>query len=243
MLSVDSKGPQLGVVISASERDVTVRHRSGKETSLPMGQCVPVTHGDNTMNNRVSEPMSHFISLEIRRDKLMEAFVERLQELQQDLSLVPNIGKPVKTASLHITMATLNIHDEEMSMVTGMLDTAIKRYIDLTNPTTGLVVGFQGVGFGDEACWASMTLGSASLMIMRELIEDEAGRYLNDKRFTPHLSVFKKCNMEEETKEGVKSSVRGTKLGCLTIQGISLRKRKTTTEVPEPLHSWTLMNL
>ena len=97
------------MVISASERDVTVRHRSGKETSLPMGQCVPVTHRDNTMNNRVSEPMSHFISLEIRRDKLMEAFVERLQELQQDLSLVPNIGKPVKTASLHITMATLNI--------------------------------------------------------------------------------------------------------------------------------------
>ena len=149
----------------------------------------------------------------------------------------------MKTGSLHITMATFNINDEEMSMVTGMLDTAIRRYMDLTSPTTGLVVGFQGIGFGDEACWVSMTLGSASLMILRELIEDEAGRYLTDKRFSPHLSAFKKCSTDEETKEGVKSSVRGVKLGCLTIEGITLRKRKTTAEVPEPLHSWSLMRL
>ena len=105
------------------------------------------------------------------------------------------------------------------------------------------MVGFQGIGFGDEAIWTPMTLGSASLMILRELIEDEAGCYSTDKRFSPHLTVYRKCGTDEETKEGVRSSVRGVKLGCLTIEGITLRKRKTNAEVPEPLHSWSLMRL
>ena len=195
------------------------------------------------MNDRVNEPMSRFVSLEIRKDKMLEVFSEKLKVLQEDLSQVPDIGKPAKPGSLHITIATLNIGSEEMSMVTEMLDTAIRRYVDLTDPTTWLVVGFQGIGFGDEAIWTPMTLGSASLMILRELIEDEAGCYLTNKRFSPHLTVYRKCGTDEETKEGVRSSVKGVKLGCLTIEAITLRKRKTTAEVPEPQHSGSLMRL
>ena len=82
--------------------------------------------------------------------------------------------------------------------------------------------------------WVSMTLGAASLKILRELIEDEAESYIIDNRFSPHLSIYRKCGASEEVKEGVRSSVGGIKLGCLTVEAITLRERKMGDEVPEP---------
>ena len=128
-------------------------------------------------------------------------------------------------------------------MVTERIDTAIKKYIDLTNPTTGLIVGFQGIGFGDDAMWVSMTLGAASLKILRELIDDEAEPYITDNRFSPHLSIYRKCQASEEMKEGVRSSVGEIKLGCLTIEGITLREKKTGDKVPEPCKTWSFMSM
>ena len=88
-----------------------------------------------------------------------------------------------------------------------------------------------------------MTLGAASLKILRELVENEAESYITDRRFSPHLTVYRKCGTNEEIKEGVKSSVRGVKLGCLTIEAITLRRRKMGAEVPEPCKTWSLMGL
>ena len=93
--------------------------------------------------------------------------------MQEDLAQVPDIGKPAKSGSVHITVATLSIQDEEMETVAGMIDTAIKGYVEMLNSTTGLVVSFQGVGFGDDALRTNMTLGVASLKVFRELLEDE----------------------------------------------------------------------
>ena len=208
-----------------------------------MGQCIPVTPGRNNMTSRLNEPMSHFLSLEIQKNKLLEIFSGKLNVLQEDLAQVPDIGKPAKTTSVHITVAALNIRSEELEMVTEKIDTAIKKYVDMTNPTTGLVVGFQGIGFGDDAIWTPMTLGAASLKILRELIEDEAESHIIDNRFSPHLSIYRKCGASEEVKEGVRSSVGGIKLGCLTVEAITLRERKMGDEIPEPCKTWSLMNM
>ena len=109
LLALDGKDPQLGVVTAASKRDVTVRYRSGRLASLPMGQCIPITPGGSNMTSRLNEAMSHFISLEVKKDKMLEIFSEKLKVLQEDLAQVPDIGKPVKTGSVHITVATLNM--------------------------------------------------------------------------------------------------------------------------------------
>ena len=73
--------------------------------------------------------------------------------------------------------------------------------------------------------------------------EDEAESYITDRRFLPHLTVYRKCGTNEEVKEGVKSSVKEVKLGCLTIEAITLQGRKTGSEVPEPCKTWSLMGL
>ena len=52
-----------------------------------------------------------------------------------------------------------------------------------------------------------MTLGAASLKILRELVEDEAESHITDARFSPHLTIYCKCGTNEEVKEGVRSSV------------------------------------
>ena len=211
--------------------------------SLPVGQFIPITPGRNNMATRINGPMSHFLSLEIQRNELLEIFSRKLNALQQDLAQWPGIGKPTKTTSVHVTVAALSIRKEELEVVTEKIDTAIKKYIDVTNPTTGLIVEFRGLDFGDDALWASMTLGVDSLKMLRELIEIEAAPYIVDNRFNPHLSIYRKCGASEEVKEGVRSSVGGVKLGCLTVEAITLREKKMGDGIPEPCKKWSFMNM
>ena len=127
--------------------------------------------------------------------------------------------------------------------MTEKIDTAIKKYVDVTNPTTGLIVGFQGIGFGDDAMWASMTLGVDSLKMLRELIEIEAEHYIVDNRFNPHLSIYRKCGASEEVKDGVRTSVGGVELGCLNVEAITLREKKMGDGILKPYKKWSFLNL
>ena len=184
------------------------------------------------MASRLNEPFTHFISLEVKNDDLLDIFKNKLRLMQDNLAQVPDIGKPTKPDSVHITVATLRIHDLEIETVSGMVETAVRGYVEMLNSSTGLVVSFQGVGFGDDAVWTNMTLGDTSLKVLRELLERKVEPYLTDGRFTPHLTVYRKCGTTEEMKKGVCAAVKEVKLGCLTIEGITLRERKTGPEVP-----------
>ena len=90
--------------------------------------------------------MSHFLSLEIQRNELLEIFSRKLNALQQDLAQWPGIGKPTKTTSVHVTVAVLSLRKEELEVVTKNIEKAIKQYIAVTNPTTGLLVGMNPCG-------------------------------------------------------------------------------------------------
>ena len=91
--------------------------------------------------------------------------------------------------------------------------------------------------------WVSMKLGVDSLKILRELIEDEVGAYLTDSRFTPHVTIYRKCQASEEMKAGVRASLGEAKMGCVTAGGLSLRERKINDKVPEPVRTWSFMSL
>ena len=139
----------MGLLTAATTRDLSVRYRSGRVANLPMGQCVPVTPLTN-MASRLNEPFIHFISLEVKNDGLLDIFKEKLKSMQESLAQVPDIGKPTKSGSVHITVATLRMHDLEIETVSGMVETAVRGYVEMLNSSTGLVVSFQGVGFGDD---------------------------------------------------------------------------------------------
>ena len=174
---------------------------------------------------------------------MKEIFSRKLTALQQDLAQYPGIGKPTKTTSVHVTVAAFCIRKEEFEEVIGKVDKAINQYRKVTNPTTGLLVEFKGLDFGDEVLWASMDLGVDNLKMLRKLIEIEAEPYIVDNRFNPHLSIYRKCGASEEVKEGVRTSVGGVELGCLNVEAITLREKKMGDGIPEPCKKWSFMNM
>ena len=84
--------------------------------------------------------------------------------------------------------------------------------------------------------WLNMSLGAESLKVLREIIEDELGPYLTDSRFHPHLTIFRKCELSDELKEGIRASVREVRLGSVNLEKVTLRERKEPgTTVKEPI--------
>jgi 2'-5' RNA ligase len=110
----------------------------------------------------------------------------------------------------------------------------------MLNSDDGVIMSFRGVGFGDEAVWTKMHLGASSVQVLRELIEDEADPYLTDGRFMPHLTVYRKCATNEETRRSVEASVQEMKLGCILVEKVTLRERKKGPEIKEPIKTWYL---
>ena len=51
--------------------------------------------------------------MKVKKDRMLEIFTEKLRVMQEDLAQVPDIGKHAKSGSVHITVATLSIQDEE----------------------------------------------------------------------------------------------------------------------------------
>ena len=239
MIELQSGLPQLGVVIACSARDVSVRHPDGRVVSLPMGQCVPVTPGV-AMANRRDESFTHFVSLEVKDCDSLENFKEKAKEMQETLEQVPLIGKPAKMNSFHVTMGTLRVHEVELEAVTRMIGTAVECYVNMLNSSDGVILSFKGVGFGDEAVWTKMNLGASSVQVLRELLEDEVDPYLTDGRFQPHITVYRKCVSDEETRRNVEAAVQEMKLGCVLADRVTLRERKNGPEIKEPLQTWSL---
>ena len=239
LLDIETGPPQLGVVIACTARDATVRHSDGKIVSLPMGHCVPVTPGVR-MADRRGEPFTHFLSLEVRKDELLDAFQGKVKELQEVLEQVPLIGRPAKSNSLHITIGVMRIHDPEMEAVTAMIEAAVECYVNMLNSMDGVMLSFKGIGFGDDAVWTKMHLGISSVQVLRELVEDEVGQYLTDWRFVPHLTVYKKSVTNEVLRRSVEAAAQDMRLGCIVVEKITLREKKEGPGVKEPVKTWSL---
>ena len=83
------------------------------------------------------------------------------------------------------TIATLLLKEDEVLELT-------QKFVDTVGATYGLMLTFQGLGWGDHGTiWAEAKMGAPSIMAYRELLEDTFGPYLTDSRFHTHLSVFK----------------------------------------------------
>ena len=68
-----------------TQRDVRVRLRQG-ETSLALGQCVPITPGDRMWGTRQGETFTHFISLEYKQDETFKNFQKKVADLQEKMA-------------------------------------------------------------------------------------------------------------------------------------------------------------
>ena len=243
VLELAGKAPQLGVVLSMTQRDVRVRLRQG-ETSLALGQCIPITPSDNMWGTRQGESFTHFISLEFKQDETFKIFQKKVIELQEKMSEIDGVGKPSKPESLHLTMATLHAGEEEVAGLMEKTNGIFKKYIDILSSPCGLSTTYKGIGYGDfGTVWIEMSLGEESVKVLREVIEDEVGHLLTDLRFHSHLTIFRGSELSDERKETLQAAVREVRLGSATVGEVTLRSRKTGKVMKEPLLTMRLADL
>jgi 2'-5' RNA ligase len=227
VLDLAGQAPQLGVVLTMTKRDATVRKQHGGVVSLALGQCIPITPAGDMMGSREGENFTHFVSLEFKQDELFRNFQRKIMELQVKMSEMDGVGKPQKSESLHLTIATLCVSEEETTDLIEKIEIIFKRYIDMMESPCGLSTTFKGIDYGDYgALWLEMSLGEESVKVLREMVEDEVAHLLTDKRFHAHLTIFRGNTLNDEMKETVKAAVKEVRLGGATIAELTLRTRK-----------------
>ena len=68
--------------------------------------------------SRIGESFNFFVSLEVKKDPDHRNFLNQVEEFQaRTLSMFPEqqTAKAAKLSSLHITLATLLVHEDEMA--------------------------------------------------------------------------------------------------------------------------------
>ena len=65
--------------------------------------------------------LTHFISMECTPNTAWDIFSEKVEALQEDAALVFPIGKKIKVTSMHLTLATLLLKEEEVQKVQNQL--------------------------------------------------------------------------------------------------------------------------
>jgi 2'-5' RNA ligase len=236
MLDLAGQTPQLGVVLSVSQRDIRVRKQNGGEVSLALGQCIPITPSGNMLGTRQGESFTHFISMEFQQDEIFKAFQKKVIELQERMGEMDGIGKAAKPESLHLTMATLHAGADEVGGLMEKTELIFKKYIDIIDSPCGLSTTFKGIDYGDyDAVWIEISLGEESVQVLREVIEDEVGHLLTDFHFHAQITIFRGNDLSDERKETIKAAVREVRLGSATIGEVTLRSKKTGKVMTEPL--------
>ena len=73
------------------------------------------------MATRKGQTFTHFISMECTPDRAWDVFREKVEALQQDAALVFLMGKKRKVTSMHLTIATLLLKEDEVQKVQDQL--------------------------------------------------------------------------------------------------------------------------
>jgi 2'-5' RNA ligase len=185
---------------------------------------------------RQGETFTHFLSLEYKKDETFKLFQRKVADLQEKVSEVAGVGKPSKPESLHLTIATLKVTEEEVTELKNKTNAIFKKYSDMLALPCGLSTTYRGIGFGDwGAVWIECFLGQEAVTLLREIVEEELGHLLTDLRFHSHMTIFRGSDLTDERKSTLQAAVKEMRLGSATVGDFTLRMRKTGKAVEPAL--------
>ena len=229
--------PELGSVVIADNRNVTLRRADGRTLQLPVAACTVVTPATLSpkMASREDGEFTHFISLECQEEEQWGPFRHRVLKLQEEIAQVFPSGKKAKVESVHLTIGTLLLNSGEVEKVEETLKEITEQFIQMRGSTFGLVITFDGVGWGDGGTvWAEIKVGAKAISAFREMVEDKLGEYLTDWRFHAHLTVYRGVEATKEEKERLRASLAGTTLAPINLVVSTLRERKVQKQALKP---------
>ena len=198
---------------------------------------------------RMGQSFNFFLSLEMKRHGDFTKFEEDVKKLQAEVArrFPERAGKPTRIKSLHVTLLTLKLEEEEFDQVVDMVQSAVNSYRKIHAGLEGLCVNFKGVGYArnearrEDTIFAEMMLGNISVRILRDfLLDGGLHRFVTDEQRWPHLTFYRKSRLSDSEKEEFRKAMEDIEIGRVEMVAVTLRKRKHGTTVLPPCKEFAL---
>ena len=184
---------------------------------------------DEKSKSRLGEAFTHFVSLEVKYDPDYRAFLSQVEEIQATLlSMFPQQqGKPAKMVSLHVTLATLLIKEDEMAYVIQSLADAVDQFKRVYSGEDGIRCDFQGISTHKDVVFLNMALGGNACKTFRDILMfNGLQKFTTDQTETPHVTYMKKMNLNSDEKDSMQKMMEDVKTTRITFDTVALRERK-----------------
>ena len=194
--------------------------------------------------NRIGEPFNYFVSLEVKCDGDHRNFCNQVEEFQlKTLSMFPeHQGKAAKLNSLHITLATLMVNEDEEAFVKQSIADAVEQFKQVYSGEDGIRVNFQGVSTYRDIIYLEMALGANTFKTLKDILMiNGLHRFVTDQWQAPHLTYIRKMELNDEEKDTLMTMMDDIQTTRITLDTLSLRERKQAGEqVKPPVREWCL---
>ena len=189
------------------------------------------------IESRIGEPFNMFLALEVKCDQEHRDFIGEIEELQiRTTQMFPEQeAKPAKVQSLHVTLATLMVHDDEVPFVIHAVGNAVSHFNRIHSDVDGIRANFQGGFTSRDVVCLHMGLGANTFNTFKQtLMVHGLHRFVTDMCQSPHLTVVRKLDLTEIEKGAVANMIREVNTARITLDTLSLREKKRAGEQLKP---------
>ena len=191
---------------------------------------------EQQLKSRVGEPFNIFISLEVGGDH--RSFVSEVEELQErTLNMFPEQNaKAAKLHSLHVTLATLSVREDEMAFMIQSVADAVDQFKRIYSGEDGLRANFHGISTHNNVVVMNMALGANAVKTLRDtLMINGLSKFQTDVNMIhPHLTFARNLNLTEAKQGALLYTLDDAKTSRITFDVLSLRQRKQAGESLQP---------
>ena len=188
--------------------------------------------------SRIGESFNMFISLEFRRDPEHRELVDKVEEFQaRTLSMFPaQQGKAARLGSLHVTLATLSVREDEVEFVIQSIADAMEQFKRIFSEEDGLRANFHGISTHNNVVVMNMALGANTVQTLRDtLMLNGISKFQTDVNMIhPHLTFARNLNLTEAEQGALLYTLDDAKTSRITFDVLSLRQRKQAGESLQP---------
>ena len=189
------------------------------------------------LESRIGESFNMFVALEVKIDPDHRDFLCQVEELQlRTLGMFPEQdAKAAKLHTLHITLATLLVHEDEVPAVIQVVGDAVDQFKRIYSSEDGIRADFQGGSTSRDVVFLQMGLGANAFNTFKHtLMINGLNRYVTDLCQSPHLTFMRKLDLTEAEKGAMLDMMKEVKTTRITLDTLSLRERKRAGEQLKP---------
>ena len=189
------------------------------------------------LEGRIGQDFNYFVALEVKCDSDHRDFISQIEELQvRTIEMFPvQDAKLAKIQSLHITLATLQVHEDELAFVIQSLADAVNQFKRIYSGEDGIRADFQGGSTSRNVAYLQMGLGANAFNTFKQtLMVHGLHRFVTDLCQSPHLTFVRNLDLTEAENGAMMDMMKEIKTTRITLDTVSLREKKRAGEQLKP---------